>query len=216
MSHGARSDDFATFDGQDLRSLFSEIDAELSAGGSKTVYRVVIVGGAAVALVVPGRLTGDVDVVSEGMPDELRRAAASVAARHNLRPDWINDAAKAKTVAIAAESKPVFEGRSLIVESASLRYILAMKLTSARPIDHDDCVALVRELRIHQVDELLDLIEEALPWMSRRTVTMRYFAESVIEAASDAGDTSSAQRRGRREALRSVLRGHRGDDKPKT
>ena len=78
MSHGAQGDDFATFDGQDLRSLFSEIDAELSAGGSKTVYRVVIVGGAAVALVVPGRLTGDVDVVSEGMPDELRRAAASV------------------------------------------------------------------------------------------------------------------------------------------
>ena len=212
MSHGAQGDDFATFDGRDLRSLFSEIDAELSAGGSKTVYRVVIVGGAAVALVVPGRLTGDVDVVSEGMPDELRRAAASVAARHNLRPDWINDAAKAKTVAIAAEPEPVFEGRSLIVESASLRYILAMKLTSARPIDHDDCVALVRELRIHQVDELMDLIEGALPWMSRRTVTMRYFAESVIKATSETGETSPARRRGRREAPRSVLRRHQGED----
>ena len=65
MSHGAQGDDFATFDGRDQQSLFSEIDAELSAGGSKTVYRVVIVGGAAVALVVPGRLTGDVGLASQ-------------------------------------------------------------------------------------------------------------------------------------------------------
>ena len=214
MSHGARSDDFATFDGRHLHRLFSEVDAELSAGGSETVYRVVIVGGAAVALVVPGRVTGDVDVVSEGLPGELRRAAERVAGRHNLRPDWINDAAKAKTVAIAAEPEPVFEGKSLIVESASLRYILAMKLASARPIDHDDCVALVREVGIRHIDELLDLIEEALPWVSRRTVTMRYFAESVIEAASEAGETSSAGRRGRLGALRSVLRRRRGEELP--
>ena len=192
MSRRTHSGGFATFDGRDLRNLFGEVDAELSAAGSEAVHRVVIVGGAAVALVVAGRFTGDVDVVSEGMPAELRLAAERVAARHNLRPDWINDAAKAKTVAIAAEPEPVFEGRSLIVESASPRYILAMKLASARPVDHDDCVALVREVGIRRVDELLDLIEEALPWTSRRTATMRYFAESVIEAASEAGEGSSA------------------------
>ena len=191
MSPRAPRGGFATFDGRDLRNLFGEVDAELSAAGSGAVHRVVIVGGAAVALAVPGRVTGDVDVVSEGMPAELRLAAERVAARHNLRPDWINDAAKAKTVAIAAEPMQVFEGRWLIVESASPRYILAMKLASARPIDHDDCVALVREVGIHQVGQLLDLIAEALPWTSRRTVTMRYFAESVIEAASETGGGST-------------------------
>ena len=46
--------------------------------------------------------------------------------RHGLRPDWINDAAKLKTVAVAADPEPVFEGARLVVESAGPRYILAM------------------------------------------------------------------------------------------
>ncbi|MCE2511231.1 MAG: hypothetical protein J4F50_01485 [Acidimicrobiia bacterium] len=37
--------------------------------------RIVIAGGAAIALRVPSRVTGDVDVVSEGMPAVVRRAA---------------------------------------------------------------------------------------------------------------------------------------------
>lgn len=123
---------------------------------------------------MPNRVTGDVDVVSEGLPPALRRAAERVASRHNLRPDWLNDAAKLKTVAISADSEPVFEGARLIVESASPRYILAMKLVSARPVDKPDCVALVRELGIDTIDALLDLIEAAVPWGSHRTVTTRF------------------------------------------
>ena len=112
--------------------LLAELDDELTPEGLSGPCRIVIVGGAAVALRVPNRVTVDVDVVSEGMPMALRLAAERVAARHGLRTDWVNDGAKAKTVAVRAEPEVVFEGANLVVEAASPKYILAMKLTSAR------------------------------------------------------------------------------------
>ena len=180
----ARDPEYVGFTAEQLPVLLSELDTELASENLDTPCRIVIAGGAAIALRVPSRVTGDVDVVSEGMPAALRRAAERVASRHGLRPDWINDAAKLKTVAVAADPEPVFEGARLVVESASPRYILAMKLVSARPVDKADCVALVRELGIDHVDALLGLIEEAVPWKPNRTVTMRYFAEEVVEEAT--------------------------------
>ena len=180
----ARDSEYVGFSAEQLPALFSELDTELASENLDTPCRIVIAGGAAIALRVPSRVTGDVDVVSEGMPAALRRAAERVASRHGLRPDWINDAAKLKTVAVAADPEPVFEGARLVVESASPRYILAMKLVSARPVDKADCVALVKELGIDHVDALLGLIEEAVPWKPNRTVTMRYFAEEVVEEAT--------------------------------
>ena len=180
----ARDSEYVGFTAVQLPALLSELDAELASENLDTPCRIVIAGGAAIALRVPSRVTGDVDVVSEGMPAAVRRAAERVASRHGLRPDWINDAAKLKTVAVATDPEPVFEGARLVVESASPRYILAMKLVSARPVDKADCVALVKELGIDHVDALLGLIEEAVPWKPNRTVTMRYFAEEVVEEAA--------------------------------
>ncbi len=70
--------EFSEFDGQKLLALLAELDNELGLEGSNGKCRIVIVGGAAVALRVPDRVTLDVDVVSEGMPMTLRRAAATV------------------------------------------------------------------------------------------------------------------------------------------
>ena len=130
----ARDFEFVGFTADQLPALLSELDVELASESLDTPCRIVIAGGAAIALRVPSRVTGDVDVVSEGMPAAVRRAAERVASRHGLRPDWINDAAKLKTVAVAADPEPVFEGARLVVESAGPRYILAMKLVSARPV----------------------------------------------------------------------------------
>ena len=79
--------EFSQFDGARLRVLLAELDDELTPEKLRETCRIVIVGGAAVALRVPNRVTHDVDVVSEAMPMALRRAAARVADRHRLRPD---------------------------------------------------------------------------------------------------------------------------------
>ncbi len=187
------------FDGQKLLDLLAELDDELSLEGLSEACRIAIVGGAAIALHVPNRVTADVDVVSEGMPMALRRAAERVAARHRLREDWVNDGAKAKTVSVPAEPEVVFEGSSLVVEAASPRYLLAMKLTTARLLDKPDCVMLAQRLGIDNSDELLDLIEEALPQGTLRTVTMQHFAEEVAQEATSRG---AVQRQGVWQALR--------------
>ena len=52
----------------------------------------------------------------------------------------------------------------LIVDVASPRYLLAMKLFAARAeIDADDIILLYRNLGFTTVDEGLDLVEQAFP-----------------------------------------------------
>jgi len=70
-----------------------------------------------------------------------------------------------------------------VAESVGARYLLAMKLASARVVDKGDCVALATELGIQSFDELLDVVEAALPNQRHSTVKMQYFAREVIEAA---------------------------------
>ena len=69
------------------------------------------VGGAAISLQWnPGRLTNDVDVVSEGLPPELWAAVARVAAdREDVQPDWLNAAARIGTLSerVAVDPIPV-------------------------------------------------------------------------------------------------------------
>ena len=180
---GLEGFEHASFDGEQLMALLAELDDEL--GGLRAgsgPYRIAIAGGAAMALRLSDRLTGDVDVVSEGMHPDVRRAAETVASRHDLRPDWINDAAKLTTVSVEADLEPVYVGANLVVESVGARYLLAMKLAAARVVDKADCVALAKGLGIQSLEELLDVVEAALPNQRHRTVKMQYFAQEVIDA----------------------------------
>jgi hypothetical protein len=70
--------------------LFGELDA---AGQRAENF---LVGGAAIALCFDARrATRDLDAVF-APADSVRRAAASVAEREELDPDWLNDAACAQ------------------------------------------------------------------------------------------------------------------------
>lgn len=174
---------YGTFNGETLLALLAEVDAELAKQPAGEPVHLVIVGGAAMATLMDVRCTGDVDVVSETMTSELREAARRVAHHHGLRPDWINDAAKLKAVNVAVEPERIYRGDRLIVDTAGRRYILAMKLLSARPVDLGDCVHLVRDLNISSEQELLDLMEAAIPNPLHPTVTMQYFALEAFQQA---------------------------------
>ena len=169
----------------DLLRYLAEVDAEMGRRHPGLQVEIVVVGGAVMVGRIAGRYTLDVDVISEGMTREFRRVVQIVAERHNLRPDWINDAAKLKTVAVPTSLEDLCEGTYLRVSSAGPRYILAMKLVSAREFDLPDCVHLIRELEVKSSDELLDLIEEALPNESVRIPKMQHFAEDAFQKAQE-------------------------------
>lgn len=173
---------YRQFGSAEMLRLFAEVDDELQALNALPV-RLAIAGGASMVLRRGSRVTGDVDVVSEGMNDLVRRAAVTVAERHNLAQDWINDGVKGLGVALPLDAQPVFSGTCLTVESVGPKYLLAMKLTAARPEDLADCAHLIAELGIGSHDELLDLIEQALRPPRVPTAKMGYFAEEALSTA---------------------------------
>src|SRR3954469_11172790 len=78
--------------GADIRRLFVQLAEELSGRGVRA--ELFLVGGAAIALCFDERrATRDLDAVF-APTDAVRRAAAAVAEREGLEPDWLNDAVK--------------------------------------------------------------------------------------------------------------------------
>ena len=148
------------FGAHEMPSLLAEVDEIMAAAGCSPVHRVAV-GGAPMLTRVPGRQTGDIDIVSEGLNDAVRDASRTVASRHNLTPAWINDGVKGWAVSVTVEPERIFTGKCLILDSAGPRYLLAMKLLSGRETDEEDCIALIRETGIYDEEELLDLMETA-------------------------------------------------------
>jgi len=97
------------------------------------------------------------------IPSEVvRQAATAVAEREGLAEDWLNDAVKGFLPGPDPDAQRFYSSDSLIVDVASPRYLLAMKLFAARAeIDADDIILLYRQLGFTTVDEGLDLVEQA-------------------------------------------------------
>jgi hypothetical protein len=96
--------------------------------------------------------------------ESVRRAAASVADREGLDPDWLNDAVKGFLPGPDPNAVRYFEAPGLLVDVASAEYLLAMKLFSSRvETDAEDIALLYREVGYHTVDEGLALVERSYP-----------------------------------------------------
>lgn len=142
-----------------LLELFGALDSWLvrRMGELAAPLELLVVGGAAIAMQWDrGRLTNDVDVVSNRLPRDLWEGAAEVAAgQEGVRPDWLNDAAKIGALSARVDAEPtlVYEGTNLLVYGASARYVMAMKLVAGREIDLKDLPTLLRAAEFESLDE---------------------------------------------------------------
>ena len=125
----------------------------------------LVVGGAAISMQWdPGRLTRDVDVVSEGLPPKLWQVVADVAeGQDRVASDWLNAAARIGALAPDFDPEPtlLYRGQNLHVYGASARYVLAMKAVAGRPVDIKDMPALLTACEFKSFDELLETVTQA-------------------------------------------------------
>lgn len=161
------------FNNAQLLAYMAEVDALLS-----TRVEIAVIGGAAISFSDPARLSDDVDVVSEGMPQELRDAASVIAHRHGLRTDWINDAARTGLPRLDPQLRAVYRGDCLSVYAAGPKYLLATKLLAGRAVDIRDATALAIAAGVTTADAMLDLLSEAYP-AAMLTPRVQYTVELV-------------------------------------
>ncbi len=154
----------AGFSARDLRRLFGQLNDELAAAGVKG--EVHMVGGAVMCLAHAARpATEDVDAWFRPAA-EVREAAARVAARAGVPPDWLNDAVKGY-LSERGEFRPWLELSHLRVMAALPEYLLAMKCLAFRIgaefHDEDDVRFLLRLLDITSYARAVETIARYYP-----------------------------------------------------
>lgn len=150
--------------GRDLRRLFDLLNEELSR--ADTEGELFLVGGAVMCLAYAARpSTQDVDALFRPTR-QVREAAARVAERAGVQPDWLNDAVKG-FLSERGEFNPFLELDHLRVMVAQPEYLLAMKCLSLRIgaefHDEDDIRYLLRHLDVRSNDQALTLIARFYP-----------------------------------------------------
>jgi len=148
----------------DIRRLFDLLNEELRAAGAEG--ELFLVGGAVMCLAYATRpSTQDVDALFRP-PREVRAAAARVAIRARLNPDWLNDGVKAYLSA-QGEFAPFLELDHLRVMVAQPEYLLAMKCLAMRIgaefHDEDDIRYLLRHLDIRSYEKAVAVITKFYP-----------------------------------------------------
>ncbi|MGO9036882.1 MAG: hypothetical protein ACLPV2_17545 [Steroidobacteraceae bacterium] len=148
----------------DLRRLFDLLNEELR--HSNTEAELFLVGGAVMCLGYAARpSTQDVDAVFRPAL-KVREAAARVAARAGLSPDWLKDGVKG-FVSAHGEFAQFLELDHLRVMVAQPAYLLAMKCLALRIgaefHDEDDVRYLLRHLDIRTYADALKVIEKYYP-----------------------------------------------------
>ncbi len=109
------------------------------------------------------RITKDIDAIFEPKAT-VYEAAQVVAEELGMPQDWLNDAVKAFAPGDDPDRRVVFSTPALEVSAASPRYLLAMKIFSARVgVDAEDIKVLYKELGFTRAEQGLDLVEQMYP-----------------------------------------------------
>lgn len=143
----------------EIRGLFELLNQELKTQGTRA--ELFLVGGAVMCLAYGARpSTEDVDAAFRPA-EEVRQAAARIAAKKRLDPHWLNDGVKG-FMSAPGDFAPFLELDHLNVMLAQPAYLLAMKCMAMRIgeefHDQDDVRFLLRLLEVRSYDQAIDVI----------------------------------------------------------
>ena len=148
---------------RELMDLLAEVDEVLSERTpTGLMYVLYVIGGAAIGSVLGDRLTQDVDVATESIPDPVLEAASTVARRHGMPANWINNqAAEFIEADLPVDSfQTAYTGRFLMVRAAKPETLLALKIMSGRGKDVQDILDLAELTGVVYYDDLVSLCDE--------------------------------------------------------
>lgn len=145
-----------------LIALLDELGAELDRDGHHG--HLFVVGGAAMTLAYnTRRSTRDLDAVFEPKV-VVYEAAGRIGKRHDLPPDWLNDAVKGFAPGEDPNATTLLERPGLSVRVASPPYLFAMKAVAARvERDAGDLTQLFRLCGFASVDDALNCVQRYYP-----------------------------------------------------
>jgi hypothetical protein len=168
----------------DLRRLFELLNEELHSVG--TEGELFLVGGAVMCLAYATRpSTQDVDALFRP-PKEIRAAAARVAIRAGVNPDWLNDGVKG-FLSAQGDFAPFLELDHLRIMVAQPQYLLAMKCLAMRIgaefHDEDDIRYLLRHLDLRNYEKAVAVITKYYPLERFPQKTLYALAELLPKSA---------------------------------
>ena len=168
----------------DLRRLFNLLNEELRSVG--TEGELFLVGGAVMCLAYATRpSTQDVDALFRP-PKEIRAAAARVAIRAGINPDWLNDGVKG-FLSAQGDFAPFLELDHLRIMVAQPAYLLAMKCLAMRIgaefHDEDDIRYLLRHLDLRNYEKAVAVITKYYPLERFPQKTLYALAELLPKSA---------------------------------
>jgi Nucleotidyltransferase of unknown function (DUF6036) len=171
-------------DRSELESLFDELADELAHLGVSA--DVVMVGGSWMLWHSRRASTRDVDSARRFDAD-LSGAVSRVGARHDLRSDWLNDAAAPYWPAGARydECEIVYERAMLLVRTPSPDVIFVMKLYRADPQDREDLVSLWPLCRFATAEDAADAFTSAYPHVPEDEFLVDYIAAVARDATTE-------------------------------
>lgn len=168
----------------DLRRLFELLNEEFRSIG--TEGELFLVGGAVMCLAYATRpSTQDVDALFRP-PTEIRAAAARVAIRAGVKPDWLNDGVKG-FLSAQGDFAPFLELDHLRIMVAQPEYLLAMKCLAMRIgaefHDEDDIRYLLRHLDLRNYENAVAVITKYYPLERFPPKTLYALAELLPKLA---------------------------------
>ncbi len=163
----------------EIVAYLQELNDELSA--LEVVGEACLYGGAVMCVVYQARpSTKDVDAIFQPTL-QMRQAVERVAKRHDLRPDWLNDAVKGFVV--QHPQRILFDLPNLKVYVPEPDYLLAMKTLAARVegTDQEDVRFLIELLGLASAEEVFTILEKYYPRQRIKPAT-QFFVEEIFEA----------------------------------